>query len=1072
MARDPPPTSLLSPPAAAPPDLAAAVRAAHRFLHLRSCINIGVLKGEPPPPGSEAAVAAAAAAAAAPRAPGTPPTPAELAAALADALAAADMATTTEKGLRLGLEDRFGCSLADRKNAIRSQVTAFLAGDASWAPEEGDTPPAPYCRPGASAVVVGAGPAGAAAASHLARCGVRVTLIDARPRAGGRVHTVTGALACPADTGASIVTGTAADGGAGGARARRADPSALLARQLGVPLHTLAPELPLFDAATGAPVPADVDARAAAMVDALLDDAADRVAELSAADADAASLGAELEAALAARLAAAARAREAAAEVASAASAAPPADAPPPADPAEPPTAPLASDNGNDSDAEAARAAAAEAAAFAAAGPAERRAVGWHLANLEYGCAAPLTSLSLPHWNQDEAGGGFGGPHAMVVGGYGALLERWVASLAGLGVDVRLGEAVVSVAAVDGEGATVTLAGGGTVKADVAIVAVPLGVLKARAIAFDPPLPPYKEAAIDALGFGALNKAFLQFPARFWPDTDYFGVALDPSPATRGAGFMFWDVGRFAPGAPPVLAALVAGEAAAAADAGPPGAAAAAALASLRAAFPHAAVPDPVATLETRWGADAEARGAYSFVAPGASGATYDALALPASPHLLFAGEHTCRAHPDTVGGAVLTGWRESARALGGALASAADALAAARGDATAAGSDDDSDAASLSDDADAFPGGRRRGADREARPRAAARAPARAAAPPRPQTGAEAAAEAARADREREAARSLWRALAGAAGGDAAPLDAALSAADAAPPARAAALAVLACASERELVALARPATVRLLASWVEAAAGDRGGGAAAADGARLLGALPLPARDRAPTGAERAVRRVADAAVDKGARGAGGAVLDRWYGAREAPACAPAAKARSAAAAVAITDDDLDEGVRARLVAAEAAAAAAAARAAEVAASAAAAPSSAAPAKLADFAAFSARASKDADKAKALAKRKVRAAAALAEADDAAPGPATTAPPSGGLKAAVRDAVSAVLKPLFKKRKLDRAGYDAAGRKAAEKILATAPADTPLPLSDGRKRKMGELALSVARAVRSKRG
>ena len=48
-------------------------------------------------------------------------------------------------------------------------------------------------------------------------------------------------------------------------------------------------------------------------------------------------------------------------------------------------------------------------------------------------------------------------------------------------------------------------------------------------------------------------------------------------------------------------------------------------------------------------------------MAVGASGKTYDQLALPVRRRLLFAGEHTCKEHPDTVGGAMLTGLREAA---------------------------------------------------------------------------------------------------------------------------------------------------------------------------------------------------------------------------------------------------------------------------------------------------------------------------------------------------------------------------------------------------------------------------
>ena len=45
-------------------------------------------------------------------------------------------------------------------------------------------------------------------------------------------------------------------------------------------------------------------------------------------------------------------------------------------------------------------AAARERAAFAAATAIELRLLDWHWANLEYGCAAPLSRVCLSHWNQ------------------------------------------------------------------------------------------------------------------------------------------------------------------------------------------------------------------------------------------------------------------------------------------------------------------------------------------------------------------------------------------------------------------------------------------------------------------------------------------------------------------------------------------------------------------------------------------------------------------------------------------------------------------------------------------------
>lgn len=43
-------------------------------------------------------------------------------------------------------------------------------------------------------------------------------------------------------------------------------------------------------------------------------------------------------------------------------------------------------------------------------------------------------------------------------------------------------------------------------KADAVIISVPLGVLKAGGISFQPSLPEWKQQAINNLGFGLLNK--------------------------------------------------------------------------------------------------------------------------------------------------------------------------------------------------------------------------------------------------------------------------------------------------------------------------------------------------------------------------------------------------------------------------------------------------------------------------------------------------------------------------------------------------------------------------------------
>lgn len=111
-----------------------------------------------------------------------------------------------------------------------------------------------------------------------------------------------------------------------------------------------------------------------------------------------------------------------------------------------------------------------------------------------------------------------------------------------------------------------------TFKGDVALCTLPLGVLKhsvsaanagnaansQNVIQFSPPLPDWKVASIERLGFGNLNKVVLCFDRIFWdPQSNLFGH-VGSTTASRGELFLFWNLYQA-----PVLLALVAGEAAA-----------------------------------------------------------------------------------------------------------------------------------------------------------------------------------------------------------------------------------------------------------------------------------------------------------------------------------------------------------------------------------------------------------------------------------------------------------------------------------------------------------------------------
>ncbi|XP_039069116.1 lysine-specific histone demethylase 1 homolog 3-like isoform X2 [Hibiscus syriacus] len=488
-------------------------------------------------------------------------------------------------------------------------------------------------------IVVGAGPAGLTAARHLKRQGFSVVVLEARDRIGGRVYTDRSSLSVPVDLGASIITGVEADVSTN----RRPDPSSLICAQLGLELTVLNSSCPLYDIVSGEKVPADLDDALEAEYNSLLDDMVFLVGQKGQ-KAMTMSLEDGLEYALKRH-----RMEEIGAEI-------------------EEKESHSSVDAFYDSKASNVSGNFFErkCSEQELLSPLERRVMNWHYAHLEYGCATSLKEVSLPNWNQDDVYGGFGGAHCMIKGGYSKVVESL-----GEGLLVNLNHVVTNISyspkdpGLDNSHhgqVKVSTSNGSEFSGNAVLITVPLGCLKAGAIKFSPPLPQWKQSSIQRLGFGVLNKVVLEFPEVFWDDSvDYFGVTAEETDS-RGHCFMFWNV-RKTVGAP-VLIALVAGKAAIDGQSVSSSDHVNHAVIILRKLFGEASVPDPVASVVTDWGRDPFSYGAYSYVAIGASGEDYDMLGRPVENCLFFAGEATCKEHPDTVGGAMLSGLREAVRLI------------------------------------------------------------------------------------------------------------------------------------------------------------------------------------------------------------------------------------------------------------------------------------------------------------------------------------------------------------------------------------------------------------------------
>ncbi|VAI63435.1 unnamed protein product [Triticum turgidum subsp. durum] len=496
---------------------------------------------------------------------------------------------------------------------------------------------------GKKIIIVGAGPAGLTAARHLQRQGFAVTVLEARDRIGGRVYTDRTSLSVPVDLGASIITGVEADI----ATERRADPSSLICSQLGLELTVLKSACPLYDVVTGNKVPDELDDELESEYNGLLDE----MEQLFEQNGESA-LGLSLEDGLEYTL----RKKRAAHAISSVGH----------DDQLISMNSRGGADISKNASTEKEMAHCGEDGKIDVLSPLERRVMNWHFAHLEYGCAAMLKSVSLPYWNQDDVYGGFGGPHCMIKGGYGAVLQ----SLAE-GLDVQLNHVVTEVtyrsdesdaSGISGKTVKVSTSNGAEFEGDSVLITVPLGCLKAHTIKFSPSLPDWKTSSIDRLGFGVLNKIVLEFPEVFWDENvDYFGATAEQTDL-RGQCFMFWNLKKTV-GAPVIIALLV-GKAAIDGQSISSDAHVSHAMVVLRKLFTDAAVPDPVASVVTNWGLDPFSRGAYSYVAVGASGQDYDIIGRPVANCLFFAGEATCKEHPDTVGGAILSGLREAVRII------------------------------------------------------------------------------------------------------------------------------------------------------------------------------------------------------------------------------------------------------------------------------------------------------------------------------------------------------------------------------------------------------------------------
>lgn len=346
----------------------------------------------------------------------------------------------------------------------------------------------------------------------------------------------------------------------------------------------------------------------------------------------------------------------------------------------------------------------------------ESNLLSWNIKHTEYSFSANIDDLSMKYWDFDSQYA-FEGPHLQLRGGYSTIAEAMLLqckrknnfklSLNNPVKKIEYGLNSSTISGVEEGKQTISISDACriTIKdnnhhecllSDFAVCTLPLGVLKSsqagqrqdNMVVFEPPLPDYKTDCIEHVGFGILNKVYLQFPTSFWRKRDKkenlkgtpflsdSEVNFGNASGIHSEYYMFFDVGfdHTNPGDPDnpnILHTLISGIDAVNAEHLSEDVIVGKVMKILRHLFSNVEVPEPKAVLITKWCSDNWSQGAYSFLAPGSCDQDYSSLQSPVcadgdflhlgcsrTMRLFFAGEHTSSHYPSLAHGAYISGLR------------------------------------------------------------------------------------------------------------------------------------------------------------------------------------------------------------------------------------------------------------------------------------------------------------------------------------------------------------------------------------------------------------------------------
>ena len=263
----------------------------------------------------------------------------------------------------------------------------------------------------------------------------------------------------------------------------------------------------------------------------------------------------------------------------------------------------------------------------------------WYICRMEAWFAVDANLISLKCWDQDEC---LSGGHGLMVQGYEPVIRTIAKDM-----DIRLNHRVTKVSRTSNNKVIVEVEGGTNFVADAVIVTVPIGVLKANLIQFEPELPQWKTSAISDLGVGNENKIALRFENVFWPNVEFLGMV---APTSYSCGY-FLNLHKAT--GHPVLVYMAAGNLAKDLEKLSDEATANFVMLQLKKMFPDA--PDPAQYLVTRWGTDPNTLGCYAYDVVGMPEDLYARLGEPVD-NIFFGGEAVNVEHQGSAHGAFLAG--------------------------------------------------------------------------------------------------------------------------------------------------------------------------------------------------------------------------------------------------------------------------------------------------------------------------------------------------------------------------------------------------------------------------------